>query len=189
VERRIALDAFAAANLSGKATGIKLSPATIDLAQAHAWLDGAGSTLDGVIAKRRDLPYRSGDRTGMQKVKRLRSVDCVVGGFRYSTSGGAMGSLLLGLYDAQGRLDYVGFCSSFAAKERKALTPRLEALMQPPGFDGTRVPGGKSRWTKSERSGCHGTGFLRWRPDKAPRQCTADQVEQKAALSPLAILH
>ena len=115
-----------------------------------------------------------------------------------------MGSLLLGLYDGEGLLDHVGFCSAFSAGERAELTPKLEALVQKPGFTG-QAPGGPSRWS-TERTGewepltpklvveveydhftggrfRHGTGFLRWRPDKAPRQCTMKQVEREAASS------
>ena len=108
-----------------------------------------GLKLDGVVAKRLDLPYRSGDRTGMQKVKLMRTADCVVGGFRYGT-GKTVGSLLLGLYDAEGLLDHIGFCSSLTAAQKSELTPQLETLIEPPGFTG-RAPGGPSRWS-TERS-------------------------------------
>ena len=205
--RRTALEKFAARAF---VPGVLLSPATTELADAKRWLAGVGTTLDGVVAKRRDLAYRSGDRTGMQKVKRLRTADCVVGGFRYASAGGVLGSLLLGLYDDNGKLDYVGYCSSFTQRQRAELTPELEALIAPPGFTGS-APGGKSRWSKAERSTAwqplrpervvevrydhfterfrHGTTFLRWRPDKAPRQCTYEQAQTGGALSPLSILH
>ena len=106
---------------------LRLSPFSRDLRQARRWLSRAGGSLDGVVAKRLDEPYRSGERA-MLKVKRLRTADCVVGGFRYATGTRAVGSLLLGLYDDDGRLDHVGFTSGFAAFDRKALTARLEAL-------------------------------------------------------------
>lgn len=193
-ERRALLEKFAARYF--KADGVRLSPATSDVAQARRWLKGRGG-LDGVIAKRVDFAYRSGDRTGMQKIKRMRTADCVVGGFRFASKGGVIGSLLLGLYDAEGLLNHVGFSSSMTAAERKALVPKLRKLTKPPGFTG-RAPGGPSRWS-TERSAewepldpklvvevrydhfsggrfRHGTKFLRWRPDKAPRQCTIDQV-------------
>jgi ATP-dependent DNA ligase len=195
-DRRRMLETFATKTLAGR-DDVRLSPATEDAAQARAWLDMAGGTLDGIVAKRLDLPYQTGERTGMQKVKRRRTVDCVVGGFRYATGARVVGSLLLGLYDAEGLLHHVGFTSGFATAERKALLTRLAPLRKPPGFTG-RAPGGPSRWS-TERSGeweplepklvvevsydhftgdrfRHATRFLRWRPDKAPRQCTLEQV-------------
>ncbi|HEX7216717.1 MAG TPA: ATP-dependent DNA ligase [Methylomirabilota bacterium] len=195
-ERRPRLEAFAATHLAGR-DDVRLSPATEDAGQARAWLDSAGPTLDGIVAKRLDLPYQTGERTGMQKIKRRRTADCVVGGFRHASKSAAVGSLLLGLYDADGLLHHVGFTSGFPAEARTALLARLRPLVEEPGFTG-RAPGGPSRWS-SERSGewtplaprlvvevsydhwsgdrfRHGTRFLRWRPDKAPRQCTLDQV-------------
>ncbi|HKW92993.1 MAG TPA: ATP-dependent DNA ligase [Methylomirabilota bacterium] len=195
-ERRRALEAFAAKHLAGH-DDIRLSPATEDAAQARAWLSMTGATLDGIVAKRLDLPYQSGERTGMQKVKRRRTVDCVVGGFRYASGARVVGSLLLGLYDRAGLLHHVGFTSGFPTATRKTLLDELRPLIEPPGFTG-RAPGGPSRWSR-ERSGeweplrpelvvevsydhfagdrfRHATRFLRWRPDKAPRQCTLAQV-------------
>jgi len=197
-ERRPRLEAFAARYLTDHPR-VRLSPASEDPATAIRWYEETRGALDGVIAKRRDLPYRSGDRTGMQKIKQRRTADCVVGGFRYASSGGVIGSLLLGLYDDQGLLHHVGFTSGFSAAERKALVPKLKPLIHPPGFTG-KAPGGPSRWS-TERSTewqplkpklvaeveydhvtggrfRHGTGFLRWRPDKAPRQCTFEQIER-----------
>jgi ATP-dependent DNA ligase len=133
----------------------------------------------------------------MQKVKRRRTVDCVVGGFRYASGSRVVGSLLLGLYDADGLLHHVGFTSGFPAVTRTTLLAKLTPLIKPPGFTG-RAPGGPSRWS-TERSAewqpltpklvvevsydhftgdrfRHATRLLRWRPDKAPRQCTLDQV-------------
>ena len=146
----------------------------------------------------------SGDRTGMQKIKKQRTADCVVGGFRYATSGKVVGSLLLGLYDDDGLLHHVGFTSSIPRAERAELTRKLEKLIAPPGFTGN-APGGPSRWS-TERSTeweplktklvveveydhftggrfRHGTRLVRWRPDKAPRQCKMEQVEQAGAAS------
>ena len=195
--RRQHLEAFAKKFLDGN-DSVSLSPATREVKLARQWFKNVGAALDGIIAKRVDLPYRSADRTGMQKIKKLRSADCVVGGFRYARAGRVVGSLLLGLYDKAGLLHHVGFTSSFHQAQRKELTPKLEALVQSPGFTG-RTPGGPSRWTTGRSTEWqplspklvvevrydhftgghfrHGTRFLRWRPDKAPRQCTMDQVK------------
>jgi ATP-dependent DNA ligase len=196
-ERRQRLEGFARKYFP-KGTSVVLSRATRRLATARSWLEsGGGGDLDGVVAKRLDLPYRSGERDGMVKVKRQHTADCVVGGFRYASKGGGIGSLLLGLYNGEGLLDHVGFCSSLSAAERRDLKDKLEPLRKPPGFTG-RAPGGPSRWS-TERSAQweplapklvveveydhitngrfrHGTRFLRWRPDKAPRQCTTEQM-------------
>jgi ATP-dependent DNA ligase len=200
-ERRKALEAFAKTNLHESAR-IRLSPATTKLSDAKGWLKRVGATLDGIIAKRCDLPYRSGDRSGMQKIKNYRSADCVVGGFRYNEGKNVVGSLLLGLYDEAGLLHHVGFTSTIRREEKPALTARLEKLIAPPGFTGN-APGGPSRWS-TKRSAewqplkpklvvevCydhfsgdrfrHGTRLMRWRPDKAAKQCTLDQVKQKKA--------
>ena len=200
-ERRKALEAFARKYLRGHAS-VRLSPATPKLADAKKWLAQVGATLDGIVAKRRDLAYQSGNRHGMQKIKNYRSADCVVGGFRYGTGKKTVGSLLLGLYNDEGLLDHVGFTSSIKAQEKKALTDKLEPMIAPPGFTGSK-PGGPSRWSTKRSSEwqplkpklvvevCydhfsgdrfrHGTKFMRWRPDKAPRQCTMEQVKQKKA--------
>lgn len=195
--RRARLEAFHAQ--SGR-DDLLLSPCTGTHDIACDWLKLAGGALDGVIAKRRDEPYRPGERA-MLKVKQLRTADCVVGGFRYATGKREVGSLLLGLYDEAGRLDHVGFTSSMPAEDRPALTRRLEALVAPPGFTGD-APGGPSRWS-TERSGAweplrpelvvevrydhvsgdrfrHGTKFMRWRPDKAPEQCRMEQLTPAA---------
>jgi ATP-dependent DNA ligase len=202
-ERRAALEA-----LFPRFTGqkmLRLSPYTRDARQARKWLKRAGGSLDGVIAKRVDEPYQPGMRA-MLKVKCLRTADCVVGGFRYAEKDNEVGSLLLGLYNEEGTLDHVGFTSGFADVDRQKLTKRLERLRKPPGFSG-KAPGGPSRWS-TERSGeweplapklvaevrydhvsgdrfRHGTKFLRWRPDKAPRQCTFDQLQREARPSKL----
>jgi ATP-dependent DNA ligase len=178
---------------------IRLSPASPKRSQAEEWMSELGKMgLDGIVAKRLDEPYRSGERTGMVKIKRIRTADCVVGGFRYAEKGGGIGSLLLGLYSDEGQLDHVGFTSSFNAEHRQELKKIVEPLISPPGFTG-RAPGGPSRWS-TKRSAewqplkpklvCevqydhfsggrfrHGTKFLRWRPEKKPQQCTFDQVK------------
>ncbi len=210
--RRGALEQFAASRFKGN-DRVVLSPATGDVKIARKWFAGVGGALDGVIAKRTDVPYQSGNRTGMVKIKKLRTADCVVGGFRYGSKGGAgkggaVGSLLLGLYE-DGLLHHVGFCSSFKTDERKKLAAMLEPLIQKPGFTG-KAPGGPSRWS-TERSTewqplaaklvvevrydhftggrfRHGTAFLRWRPDKSPKQCLMAQVEGESAASPLKFL-
>jgi ATP-dependent DNA ligase len=194
-DRRPRLVSFAKRYFKGQPQA-RLSPATGDVAQACQWLEGRSSFLDGIIAKRVDLPYAAGERSAMVKFKRMRTADCVVGGFRYLTGSKRVGSLLLGLYDG-GLLHHVGFASGIKEREREALTRKLEPLISPPGFTG-RAPGGPSRWS-TERSGQwqplkpklvaevsfdhvtdnrfrHGTKVLRWRPDKAPSQCTMDQI-------------
>jgi ATP-dependent DNA ligase len=192
-ERRRALEAFMR---EAHAPALHLSPATASRKVALGWLERSGGALDGVIAKRLDLDYRPGERA-MVKVKQQRTADCVVGGFRYAEGKTEVGSLLLGLYDDQGLLDHVGFTSAISAKDRPALTTRLERLIEPPGFTGS-APGGPSRWNTERtaqwqplktvlvievrydqvtgRRFRHGTGFLRWRPDKDPKQCTFDQL-------------
>ena len=176
---------------------LALSPATRDPAMARRWLESLDSGQDGVVAKRIDLPYRSGLRDGMVKIKRLRTADCVVGGFRHLKNRREVGSLLLGLYDAQGLLDHVGFTSTIAASERPALTRELERLAGGSGFTG-RAPGGPSRWATEKSAEWqpvepvlvvevqydhvsggrfrHGTTLKRFRPDKAPHQCRLEQI-------------
>lgn len=204
-DRRKALEDFVATH-GDRAEGLRLSPYTRQRAQAERWLKRAGGgALDGVVAKRLDEPYQPGERA-MLKIKCLRSADCVVGGFRYAQDSKQVGSLLLGLYNEQGRLDHVGFTSAIADAERPALTRKLERLSGGKGFDG-EAPGGPSRWS-TERSAQwvplkprlvvevqydqvtagrfrHGTRLLRFRPDKAPRQCTFDQMQSEARPSTL----
>ncbi len=199
-QRRCLLEAFMAKAEIAKA--FVISPATSDLSAAEAWLRDAGDgATDGVVAKELARIYEPGERA-MIKVKQLRTADCVVGGFRYKNGSREIGSLLLGLYDAEGRLDHVGFTATISDEERLALTRRLEALRQPPGFTG-QTPGGPSRWS-TERSGeweplrpelvvevrfdhvtgdrfRHGTKLMRWRPDKAPHQCTFEQIRAPLA--------
>jgi ATP-dependent DNA ligase len=194
-QRRAALEEFFAE--SGSPPGLGLSPFTPRRAEAEQWLRRSGEgSFDGVVAKPLEGKYESGERA-MIKVKKLKTADCVIGGFRYQSARREVGSLLLGLYDDAGKLNHVGFTSTISDEERPALTRRLEAMRAPPGFTGN-APGGPSRWS-TERSGewepvrpklvievrydhvtgrrfRHGTKLLRWRPDKSPRRCTFDQI-------------
>jgi ATP-dependent DNA ligase len=206
-ERRSELERFAKTYLEGQ-DRIRLSPRTRDFDVAKSWFKRMAGPLDGVIAKRVDRPYASGERKSMLKIKNLRTADCVVGGFRYGTKDRLVGSLLLGLYDDSGLLNHVGFTSGLAAAEKPALTKRLESLIESPGFTGS-APGGPSRWS-TERSGeweplapklvvevqydhfsgnrfRHGTKLLRWRPEKRPQDCKLSQV-RKESESPLTLL-
>jgi ATP-dependent DNA ligase len=179
-----------------------ISPATTNLVSAEKWLREAGhGNTDGVVAKELDGAYEPGERA-MIKVKQLRPADCVVGGFRYESRSREVGSLLLVLYNGEGKLNHVGFTATITNEERSALTKRLEALREPPGFTGD-APGGPSRWS-SDRTGQweplspqlvvevrfdhvtgdrfrHGTRLMRWRPDKSPRRCTFDQIKAPSA--------
>jgi ATP-dependent DNA ligase len=201
-QRRLRLEQFAGKHFSG--TLFRLSRCARDIAQARRWLAAAGGGCDGIVAKRLDLPYRGGTREGMQKIKRYRSADCVIGGFRYNekTVKGSkvVGSLLLGLYDDGGLLHHVGFSSGLKAAEKAALTEKLSALKTATSFTG-QAPGGPSRWSTKRSSEWqpvepklvvevsydhfsggrfrHGTSILRWRPDKRAEQCTMDQLTQK----------
>ena len=202
-ERRAALEKFAKANLKLKGR-VRLSPATTSIAVAKKWFDKVGGNLDGVMAKRFDLPYAPGERTAMMKIKQIRTADCVIGGFRYASGADVVGSLLLGLFGSDGLLHHVGFTSAFKASEKRELTKKFESLRKAPGFTGNK-PGGPSRWS-TERSGewepvetklvvevnydhftggrfRHGTKIIRWRPDKAPKQCTMEQVEHREGKS------
>ena len=169
-----------------------LSPGTSERSRASRWL----SSHEGVIAKRLGDPYLGGERA-MLKVKRRRTADCVVGGFRYAAGSALVGSLLLGLYNEREQLDHVGFTSGFGDMDRSALTRKLEALRGGPGFSGN-APGAPSRWSGGRSSEWaplrprlvvevsydhvsggrfrHGTRLLRLRPDKAPDQCTSEQI-------------
>lgn len=200
-DRRQALDQLL--ERTGESEAFSGTPFTRDLKKAERWLRGAQVQTDGVIAKRLDLAYQAGERA-MLKVKRMRTADCVVGGFRYENNRKVVGSLLLGLYDENGLLHHVGFTSALSAEEKPALTKRLEKLIAPPGFTGD-APGGPSRWS-TERSAewqplkpklvvevrydhisgdrfRHGTKLVRWRPDKAPRQCTFAQLKKSSKAS------
>ncbi len=197
--RRTALERFFAS--LGDQVTLRLTPFTRDAATARAWLKKARGSLDGVVAKRLNGPYVPGERA-MLKVKLQRTADCVVGGFRYAADSKLVGSLLLGLYDELGKLHHVGFTATIKDEDRKALTRKLEKLIEPPGFTGD-APGAPSRWS-TERSAewqplqpklvvevkydqvtgnrfRHGTRLLRWRTDKNPSHCTCDQLQREAA--------
>ncbi|KAB7839974.1 ATP-dependent DNA ligase [Streptomyces mobaraensis] len=171
-ERRRALeDALRAAG-----DPVFTAPVTYELDVAHGWFERfEGAGLDGVIAKPPDLPYRPGERV-MVKVKHERTADCVVAGLRPHKSGPVVGSLLLGLYDAGGRLQHVGVCGAFTMKRRQELMAELEPLRMPtaeghPWQDwadadaqaAARLPGGPSRWT--------GKKDLSWIPLRPERVC------------------
>ena len=200
--------------LAGAQPPIHLTPMTRDRRVASEWLsrfEGAG--LDGVIAKPEACRYEPGKRA-MIKIKHVRTADCVVAGFRWHKDGKdeRVGSLLLGLFDAGGRLHHVGVTSSFTMTRRKELVTELAPLREGAleghpwrewaEFDTsnmTRMPGGQSRWSagkdlsweplRVERV-CevkydhmqgdrfrHAAVFLRWRPDKKPKDCRYDQLE------------
>jgi ATP-dependent DNA ligase len=219
-ERRLQLERLAAelvvgasgAGVSGVgASGVGaswlLSPSTTDVAVARRWfneLEPAG--FDGIVAKALDRPYAEGRRE-MIKVKHRRTVDCVVGGYRLHRGGRRVGSLLLGLYNPEGELHFIGHCSSFSDAEAAALLGALRPL-QPrlgdpasAGFgEHARHPGARSRWSGGEDSDFvpvrpilvievsydqltgdrfrHATRFERWRPDKDPHDCTMEQLER-----------
>jgi ATP-dependent DNA ligase len=192
-ERRIQLEAFHKAH---GGNSMLLSDRTMDIGVARSWLGRGGGALDGVVAKQVGEPYRPGERA-MLKVKQHRSADCVVGGFRRTKDRDGVASLLLGLYDDAGLLNHVGFTSGIAAAERADVLGRLEPLVEAPGFTG-KAPGGPSRWNNGQESQWeplrselvveviydqvtgdrfrHGTRLHRWRPDKAPRKCTMDEL-------------
>jgi ATP-dependent DNA ligase len=206
LERRRALENFMK-KFAPKSGIVELSPYTKDVKLAKKWFH-MGIGLDGVVAKRDDLPYQSGERSGMQKIKKQRTADCVVGGFRYLEKKRQVGSLLLGLFNNEGKLDHVGFTSSIHNEHRAALTRRLEKMIKPPGFTG-KAPGRLSRWSTKRSVEWepleprlvvevqfdhftggrfrHGTKFLRWRPEKTPSACTMKQV-QRENKSPISLL-
>ena len=196
--------------LKGAKPPLFLTPYTRDASTAEEWFEKfEGAGLDGVIAKSWDGTYVPGKRFWV-KVKHQRTADCVVIGWRKSADGSTLGALLLGLYDKKGTIHYVGHTSSFNAAERKELIARLKPLETEipeeewkvsPG----RMPGGLSRWSRGKKDTgdwvavkpvlvCevtydkleagerfrHATGFLRWRTDKKPKQCTFDQIQSVA---------
>lgn len=178
---------------------VAMTPQTDDPAQATDWFEGLEALgLDGLIAKRAEAPYSPGKRT-MLKIKHKRTADCVVGGYRLNKTGDGIGSLLLGLYTEDGNLHYIGHTSSFKAAERRAMLAELKELASgDEGFGRARTPGGPSRWTGGRDTSwigiqpilvCevsydhlqgerfrHAATFIRWRDDKAPAECTLDQV-------------
>ncbi len=200
-ERRRRLEAA----FGGASTPVFVTPMTDDPAVARDWFERfEGAGLDGVVAKRDELPYQPGVRS-MVKIKHLRTADCVVGGFRWNKGeeGRSVGSLLLGLYDGEGVLHFVGHTSSFKADEKRALASFLEPYVsedEGEGFGRGRTPGAPSRWTQGkdmtwirlrpelvcevtfdylqgDHRFRHASTFQRWRTDKPPRACTFDQFE------------
>jgi ATP-dependent DNA ligase len=169
---------------------VALTPCTRTPRDAQKWLRGA----EGVVAKELGAPYRPGERTGMVKVKRVRTIDCVVAGWREGKEKGTAGSLILALYDEDKQLHVVGHTSGFKAKEKREL-PKLLA----PYETGERGSAEPSRWSAgrdlewiglrpelvcevsfdhvSGRRIRHGAAFKRWRDDKKPRECTIDQLD------------
>lgn len=176
----------------GRRHDILISKATRTRATALKWMRGVGHGLDGVVAKRLDLPYRAGERA-MLKYKRWKTIDCVVGGL-YVGDDGRIDSLLLGLYDGSGLLHFVGRAP--VHKDADSIMQRLRPLIGGAGFTG-RMPGGKSRWSGKERKPVplrprevvevsadhitgdymrHGARLLRWRTDKKPETCSLGQI-------------
>jgi ATP-dependent DNA ligase len=178
-----------------------LTPETADEDVAKEWFDGFESAgCDGIVAKDPDLAYQHGKRA-MIKIKHRRTVDCVVGGFREHKDGGKIGSLLLGLYDENGELHFIGHCSGFGNADRVEIFNRFTELVADDSFGGhARAPGAISRWSAGKDLDWipvtgdvvvevsydqlegdrfrHATRFHRWRPDKDPMQCTMDQLER-----------
>jgi ATP-dependent DNA ligase len=188
------------AELERRAEGFGLSPVSRDEDEAQEWLnrlEAAG--LDGVVCKKLGLPYLPGSREGVLKVKKHKTADCVIVGFRWSDKvEGQISTLLLGLYDDKGKLDFVGHASGFPAAVRRQLHELLPPLREEGFISDRRVPGGQSRWSRGKELDwnpvrpevvCeirydkleqnrfrHGTRFLRFRPDKDPDQCTWREV-------------
>ena len=169
---------------------VDLTPSTEDPDEAQPWLQHA----EGVIAKRQDAPYKPGERVGMTKIKRVRTIDAVVMGWRPGKEENTLGSLILGLYDDQGRLRVVGHSSGFKAAEKRELPGRLA-----PYETGERGMGDPSRWNNERELEWvalrpelvvevtfdhvsngrirHGTKVSRWRDDKDPKECLVAQLE------------
>jgi ATP-dependent DNA ligase len=185
-ERRAALEKLIGKKGKGS---VELTPLTSSPAKAEPWLDGG----EGVIAKQLDARYRPGERKGMVKVKRVRTIDCVIVGWRPGKEKGTVGSLILGLYDKKGELRPIGHTSGLKAKEKRELVKTLK-----PYETGERGSGDPSRWdanrelewftlrpelvvevTYDHTSGGrirHGSKILRWREDKDPKSCSLDQL-------------
>jgi ATP-dependent DNA ligase len=180
------------------APAVLVAPWTDDAEVATTWFDDEdGVGQDGIVAKRADQPYRSGER-GWVKVKHRRTLDVVIGGYRLSKAGDGIGALLLGLYDDEGTLHYVGHTSSFKAAERRAILQELRPLEGGATFDAGGAPGGPSRWTAGRDLAWvglrpelvaevtidriqygrirHAATFVRWRDDREPRTCTFAQI-------------
>jgi ATP-dependent DNA ligase len=193
-DRRAALEATF--GRIGKNGSFVLSKASTSPETALGWLRRLGHGLDGIVAKRLDLPYRPGQRA-MQKYKLWRTVDCVVGGIYYKRGTQIVEYLLMGLYDDDGRLNYVGRCG--IGDNGNEIAKLLKPLIGGSGFTGN-APGGLSRWSGRERKPIplmpnlvaevsadhiengrfrHGSRLIRWRDDKEPRACTMDQIERR----------
>jgi ATP-dependent DNA ligase len=169
---------------------VELTPVTDDAQAARQWLTGSS---EGVIAKQAAASYLPGERKGMLKVKRVRTADCVVAAFRFGKEPDTVGSLILGMYDEDGELHVVGHTSGFTAKQKRELLGLLA-----PYRTHERGSGDPSRWKSDEeliweglrpelvceiafdhitgRRIRHGAKFLRWRDDKAPEECSVDQL-------------
>lgn len=184
-----------------------LTPQTADLAEASRWFDELEAIhLEGIVAKKCDQPYVPGERC-MVKIKHRRTVDCVVGGYRTQSGGTGLGSLLLGLYDDDGALHYVGHTSSFSRAEAVKLLERLRQFEGEGGFGIGRTPGGMSRWSKPGTEAAwvslrpelvcevsfdylqgarfrHAARLERWRDDKPPSECRWDQLGVPAPEQP-----
>ncbi|WP_221930968.1 ATP-dependent DNA ligase [Telmatospirillum sp. J64-1] len=183
-ERHLRLVDFARRYLTCE--GICLSPSTTDPGDAQRWFDETAGSLDGIVAKRLDLPYLPGERTGMEKYKRIRTADCVIDGFRWDQNGREVGALRLGLYDSQERLRHVGFTAAIEETQRRQLTPLLVPLLQASPVSAAQsgdwlpvrpevvveVGYGHVSGTRF-RNGAH---VVRWRPDKLPQQCRLEQI-------------
>jgi ATP-dependent DNA ligase len=192
-ERRRRLEAFFE-DIDPDLASVMLSPAAPDRRLAERWLKDIGHGLDGIVAKRLDDAYRPGKRT-MVKFKVWKTIDCVIGGVYFKRPGTAIDSLLLGLYDSQGLLNYVGRVP--VGRPDPEIERRIRPLMGGRlAFTG-RAPGGPSRWSGREREPIpvrpkavaevsadhitgdhmrHGARLVRWRDDKPPRRCTMDQI-------------
>ncbi len=204
-ERREALERVVRSSAS-----VLVTPQTQVLAEAQRWFeDFEGAGCDGVIARRAELPYSSGKRV-MVKVKHGRTADCVVGAYRDGKTPGTVGSLLLGLYDAEGVLHHIGHTSSFTAKEKKALVETLKPFEGGVSFGGGRTPDAKSRWDPKKEVTWHGlrpelvcevrydylqgsrfrhaSTFLRWRSDRSASSCLLSQLEPPKPFSLDAVL-
>lgn len=179
----------------------RITPSTTDVETALRWFDEfEAAGCDGIVAKALDGAYVEGKRE-MLKFKHRRSVECVVGGYRIHKDGGKIGSLLLGLYDPNGSLAFIGHCSGFSKHDRVELLARFEAMRDTESFgDDVRRPGAESRWSAGKdlswvpvKPGVvveisydqltggrfrHATRFERWRPDKDPSDCTFVQLDR-----------
>lgn len=188
------------AELLRTAKGFRISPASTDIAQARNWLDRLETLgLDGIIAKRVDLAYMPGSRDAVRKVKKHKTADCLIVGYRLS--GARIAVLNLGLYREDGTLDFVGHTSGIAGPLQQRLQEMLPPLRTEMEPTTGRQPGGMSRWSHGrdlewipvkpvvvcevrydkmeEERFRHGTRFLRFRPDKDPSDCTWEQVRPR----------